>query len=150
MINKKISAISVVLLLFVFLANSRSQKQGTESKGIRTTMVVSRQSVLPYESLSVALLVRNETTEDKRVVASWRSFLSIGAVTAQGTKWRNYLADNEPTALPPVPSSRDFAPGEVKKEPAHIDYEAPSGEHVFAHPGRYVLQGTASDDGRFL
>src|SRR5882724_2165656 len=70
MMIKRISAISVVILLFTFLANSRSQKQEEGSKGIRTTIVVSRQSVLPYESLSVALLLRNETTEDKRVVAS--------------------------------------------------------------------------------
>src|SRR5213593_2938799 len=118
---------SVTLLLFAFLALSHAQKQGTGSEGIRTTIVVSRQSVLPYESLSVALLLRNETTENKRVVASWCSFLHIGETTPAGTKWRGYRADNEPVTKPCIPTAKQFAPGETKKMLAHIDYESPSG-----------------------
>src|SRR5437870_1595466 len=151
MMNKKISAISVALLLFAFTASSRSQKDEAGSKGIRTTIVVSRQSILPYESLSVMFLFRNETTEDKRVVATWCSFLSIGEITFDGTKWRGYRGDNEPFLKPCVPSPKSLAPAESKNIRAHIDYEAPSGEHVFAHPGEYLLKGGTTDsNGSFV
>src|SRR5207247_4016474 len=101
MINKVIAVILGSFLLLVLLASSRQiQKQEAGSKGIRTTIVVSRQSILPYESLSVMLLLRNETTEDKRVVATWCSFLSIGEITLDGMKWRDYRGDNEPFLKP--------------------------------------------------
>jgi len=149
MINKKISAISVALLLFAFPADSRSQKPEEGSAGIGTTILVSRQRVLPYESLSVALVLRNETTEDKRVMASWCSFLSIGEVISGATKWRGYRADNEPLLKPCLSSSKNLAPDESRNMPGHVDYEAPSGEHVFSRPGKYLLkEGTT--DGRFL
>lgn len=155
MLRKRVFVAAVGLLFFAFLANSRSRQQEAGSKGIQTTIVASRQSVLPYEPLSVLLLLRNDTAEDKRVVASWRSFLAIGEVTPDGIKWRDYLADNEPMPRPPLPSAKNLAPGKVEKQRAHIDYEAPSGEHVFANPGRYLLkgvasQGPASDGGRFM
>jgi len=51
--------------------NNHAQKQEAGSEGIRTSIVVSRQSVLPYESLSVMVLLHNETVENKRLVASW-------------------------------------------------------------------------------
>jgi hypothetical protein len=151
MISKGIAAISTFLLLFLAVsAGSRPPTQGAGSAGIRTTIAVSRESLLPYEPVSVMLLLRNETTEDNRVVAAWRSFLSIGSTTPAGVKWRSYVADNEPDVRPPLPSARNFAPGETQKLLAHIDYEAPGGEHVFARPGVYLLKGTASDDGRFV
>jgi len=140
----------VTLLLFAFLALSHAQKQGTGSEGIRTTIVVSRQSILPYESLSVMLLLRNETTEDKRVVATWCSFLSIGEITLDGMKWRDYRGDNEPFLKPCVPSAKNLAPAESKDIRAHVDYESPSGEHVFAHPGEYLLKGGTTDNGSFV
>ena len=91
------------------------------------------------------LLLLNETTEDKRVVATWCSFLSISKITLDGTKWRGYRGDNEPFLIPCVPSATNLAPAESKDIRAHIDYEAPSGEHVFAHPGEYLLKGGTTD-----
>ena len=44
---------------FRALCDKKRKKTGAASKGIRTAIVVSRQNVLPYESLSVLLLVRN-------------------------------------------------------------------------------------------
>jgi hypothetical protein len=149
MTNKGILAISVFVLPLAFLTNSRSQKQ-EEEKGISTTIVVSRQRVLPYEPVSVALLVRNETTADKRVVAAWCSFLHIGKKTPAGTKWRGYRADNEPLTKPCLSTAKDLLPGETKQMLAHIDYESPSGGHVFGQPGKYLLQGGTMDNGRFL
>src|SRR5438876_5247152 len=146
MISKRITAILGTFVMFALIANNQAQKQGTGSEGIQTSVVVSRQSILPYESLSVMVLLRNETPEDKRVTASWCSVLSIGEITPTGiNKWRSYRGDNEPVTIPCTPAPKNFAPGETKNVRAHIDYEAPSGEHVFAHPGRYVLQGATSD-----
>ena len=149
---KGIAVILGTFLLFTLLVNNHAQKQEAGSEGIRTTIVVSRQSVLPYESLSVMVLVHNETVENKRLVASWCAFLSIGEITPAGiNRWRSYVGDNEPVTIPCTPAPKNFAPGETKNMRAHIDYEAPSGEHVFAHPGKYVLQGAASDaSGRFV
>ncbi len=148
---RRIVATSVAFLFFAFLASSHSQKQEAGSKGIRTNIVVSRQSVLPYESLSVMLLLRNEITEDRRVVASWCAFLSIGEITPGGSKWRRYRGDNEPLLKPCVPSAKNLVPKKIENIRAHIDYEAPSGEHVFAHPGEYLLKGGTTDsNGSFV
>lgn len=137
------------LLLFGFVPTSHAQKQGEGSKAIRTTIIVSRQSVLPYESLSVQVLLTNQTTEAKRIVASWCSFLNIGVMSPQGIKWRDYRRDNEPVALPCLSNAKTLGPDETKNLPAHIDYEAPSGDHVFARPGQYLLKG-GTTDGRFV
>ena len=80
------------------------------------------------------LLVRNETREEKRVMASWCPFLNIGETSAADTQWRSYRADNEPFQKPCVPSTTNLAPNESKSLGAHIDYEAPSGQHVFVRP----------------
>lgn len=147
---RRTSAISMPLLLLTILASSHAQERGWEAQGVRTTMVVSRESVLPYTSVSVLLVLRNETAQPKRIVASWRSFMSVGEITPQGVEWRSYHGDNEPFVKPPAPSAKNFAPGETEKLFAHIDYEAPSGKPVFERPGRYLLKGSASDDGRFV
>lgn len=149
MIDKRIIILGS-LLLFVFVGSSYSQNEGARNKGIRTTIVVSRQNILPYESLSVMLLVSNESREDKRIVAPWCSFLNIGETSTAGTKWRSYRADNEPFQKPCVPSATNLAPKESKILRTHIDYEAPSGQHVFVHPGEYLLKGGTTDNGGFM
>src|SRR5437870_11630744 len=132
---------SVVIPFVTISAYHSFTKRVPERQSIRTTLAASRQSILPYESLSVLLLLHNETAEEKRVVASWCSFLHIGETTPAGTKWRGYRADNEPVTKPCIPTAKQFAPGETKKMLAHIDDESPSGEHIFARPGKYLLQG---------
>ena len=147
--NKRL-IILASLLLFIFAGSGYAQKEAATNKGIRTTIVVSRQNILPYESLSVMLLVRNESSEDKRIVAPWCSFLNIGETASDGTKWRSYRPDNEPFQKPCVPSAANLAPNESKILRTHIDYEAPSGQHVFAHPGEYILKGGTTDNGGFM
>jgi len=125
------------------------QKDEAGNQGIHTTLVASRQSILPFESVSVMLLLVNETPEDKRVVTAWCSFLSIGKITANGTNWRGYRADNEPFLKPCVPTPKSLAPNESKDVLAHIDYEGTSGAHVFTNPGKYLLKG-GTTDGAFV
>lgn len=149
MIAPRVLKISIAVLLFAFLASGRSIKQETPADGITTTMVVSRQEVLPFEPVAVLLLLRNETAKSKRVIASWRSILSIGEETENGIRWRGFRADNEPFAKPPAATAKDFSPGQVRGVRGHVDYEAPSGVHLFARPGRYLLKGVASANGQF-
>jgi len=148
MIKKLISIISVVLVLSTSLVSGHSHQQDAGRKGIRTTIVVSRQNILPYESLSVMVVLRNEAPGEQAVKASWCSFLNIGEITPNGKKWRDYLAYDEPAAQPCVSTEKTLAPGESKMLRAHIDYEA-SGEHVFARPGDYLLRG-GTTDGSFV
>ena len=66
--------ISVVIPFVTISAYHSFIKRVPERQSIRTTLAASRQSILPYESLSVLL------------------FLHIGETTPAGTKWRGYRA----------------------------------------------------------
>src|ERR1041384_2862294 len=117
--------------------------------GITVSLAVSRQSVLPYESLSVMLLLRNDATEQKRLTVAWCSYLTIGEARGAGIQWRGYQGDNEPLPKPCLATAEDLAPNESKKLLTHIDYEASRSEHVFAEPGKYFLKG-GTTDGKFV
>ena len=117
--------------------------------GMTVTLAVSRQSVLPYEPLSLMLLLRNDATEQKRLTVAWCSHLTIGEARGAGIQWRGYQGDNEPLPKPCLATAKNLAPNESKKLLTHIDYEASSGQHVFAEPGKYFLKG-GTTDGRFV
>lgn len=69
--------------------------------------------------------------------------------------WRSAVPDRKPPLS--FRRGRGFsfsktphAPDETRGAFPHTDQESPSGKPVLARPGRYLLKGTASDDGRFV
>ena len=138
--------------LFIFSSGGRAQEsKRTNAEGISTRIAVANDRVLPYESVTLLLVLQNETNEPKKVVAAWRISIDIGEATAGDViAWRNYQPHNEPLVRPPLPTAKTFAPNEAKKYFAHVDYEEPTGRHAFAQPGKYKLRARASYDGRFV
>ena len=144
-VNKLVTFLLVSFFSFVSFGNYAAQKQNSSTDGIRTSLVVSRTAILPYESPSIILLLRNESPEDKRVVAAWCSFVTIGETTTDGIKWHGYHGDNETSSKPCIATPKTLAPSESEVMRNHIDFESPSGQHVFAHPGEYFLKGGTTD-----
>lgn len=116
--------------------------QGSQVEGIRCTISLSNQRVLPFKSGGVLVTLSNTTDEGKRVVASWQLFLYVGEVTAKGAAFQQYTPDREPIPKPPLPSAILVKPGESETWTAHLDFEALSGRHVFAKPGRYQIKAS--------
>ncbi len=126
-------------LIFILNSGTISWAEFPRDEGIRCTISVSNQKVLPFESLRVMITLRNETGELKRVVAPWATFLFVGEGNAEGVTWKQYTPDQEPIQEPPAPSAISFKPGESKTWVAHLDYEHP-GRHVFARPGKFKIK----------
>lgn len=143
------SAAAILLMAFANAWAQGAARPGV-SREISTRLVVSNEHPLPFEPLEVRISLRNETAEPQRVVAAWHGSIEVAEVTGEKVVWHRYVAHNEPVASPPLPKEKLFAAGEVRDLYWRVDYEAPSGRHVFARPGRYRLRAAASYDTRFV
>lgn len=136
-----IIALLVVGLFILSHSGKVLWAEPSEANGIRCTISVSKQNILPYESIGVLIRLQNETGEPKRPVAAWTARLAIGVIAPEGVTWRGYIPDREPLPSPPIASAILLGPGESKTWMAHLDYEYPGGRHVFARPGGYQIKG---------
>lgn len=149
--RRALNMLAAVLLIATSAGGQTPPARQQGAAGITTTLAASGRSILPFEPVGLLLTLRNETAENKRVVAAWRVSAGFAEAAAGGAvEWHPYIPHNEPITKPPARSPKDFAQNEAKSLFTQLDYAAPSGRHVFANPGRYRVKASAALDPGFL
>lgn len=135
----------VALIALGLNAQANGQRTTVPNRnGIRTEIVVSDVTVLPFEPVSVLLLLRNDSKETSKLVASRYSIVEVGEATPQGPRWKVYekFYDRFGAGPPSPPFEMALPPDYLSDFFFELNFHGSTGEHVFARPGSYKVKGS--------
>ncbi len=114
-------------------------------ENVKTIVRLSDTKILPFESVSLLIETRNETSQFQEITAQWVILLYTGKVESKEIKWKKYNFYEGGTILeddPPFSSKRVFNPDSVKIEGVFTIDLNETGQHIFAVPGKYAVSAS--------
>jgi hypothetical protein len=141
--NNLYVAVIVLIALGPWQTLNGQTQDVAEVQGVIADLLVSDRTVLPFQSVGVVLVVRNE--ESRAITtrkAQWWPFLYLSGTSSEEAKWKQYVPMREPLGSPPPLAVLSLSPGGEKVWKLHLDYNAlQQDSHVFAIPGQQWIKG---------